>query len=242
MQQLKKLGENLWVHETTMPLVAGTRLRLRMTLVKLTDGALWIHSPTALSPELKTEVENLGAVTYIIGPSNSHNLWLQEWHEAYPKATLYVSAGIPKKSALKSYLILDEFYENIWHEDLKHAYLQGASLFNESVFLHLASKSLLVTDLIQNHSDHRPTGIPGFITRFVFEPLGFKGICIAPHLKWGFVIQDKEIFSSVIRKILHWNFDRIIVTHGDIIEKNALQVFTDLCTRFLRQEQTANEN
>lgn len=56
------------------------------------------------------------------------------------------------------------------------------------------------------------------------------------------MIKDKQIFSSVIRKILDWNFDRIIVTHGDIIEKNAQQVFTDLCTRFLRQVQTADEN
>ena len=183
MQQLKKLGENLWIHENTMPLIVGTRLRLRMTIVKLADGALWIHSPTALSPELKTAVEQLGPVTYIIGPSNGHNLWLQEWQEAYPKATLYVSAGIPKKLALKNYQILDEFHDNIWHEDLQHAYLQGASFFNESVFLHLASRSLLVTDLIQNHSDQRPAGIPGFITRFVFEPLGFKGFCIAPPLK-----------------------------------------------------------
>jgi len=233
MQQLEKLGENLWVHEDTMSLVANAQLRLRMCIVKLLNGGLWIHSPTALSPELKAEVETLGTVDFIIGPSNGHNLWLRDWHEAYPNAAVYVSAGIPKKVPLKSYQILDESYDNIWHADLAYLYLPGVPFFNESVFLHQTTKSLLVTDLIQNHSDPRPPGLPGFITRFVFKPLGFKGICVAPPLKLGFMIKDKKSFAAAIRKISDWEFERIIVTHGDIIEKNAKQVFLELCERFL---------
>lgn len=233
MRLLKKLAENLWIHEDTMSLVANTQLRLRMCIVKLLNGELWVHSPTILSPELRAEVDTLGMVNFIIGPSNGHNLWLQDWHEAYPNASLHVSAGIPKKVALKSYQILDESHENIWHADLVHLYLAGAPFFNESVFLHQTTKSLLVTDLLQNHSDPKPPGLPGFITRFVFEPLGFKGICVAPPLKLGFVIKDKKGFASAIRKISDWEFERIIVTHGDIIEKNAKQVFSQLCQRFL---------
>ncbi len=235
MQQLKKVGENLWVHEDTMSLVANTQLRLRMCIAKLADGGLWVHSPTALTPELKAEIATLGMVNFIIGPSNGHHLWIRDWLEVYPNASVHVSAGIPKKVALKNYQILDESHENIWHPDLAHIYLPGASMFSESVFLHKATRSMLVTDLIQNHSDPSPSGLPGFITRFVFEPLGFKGMCVAPPLKLSFIIKDKKGFASAIRKILDWDFERIIVTHGDMIEKNAKQVFSELCERFLNK-------
>ena len=233
MQALVKLGDNLWVHEDTMSFVASTQLRLRMTIVKLADGGLWIHSPTKLCTELQTEIEALGTVHCIVEASNGHTLWLLEWHQAYPKAKLYVSAGIPQKVSIKQYQVLNEKFDNIWHEDLAHTYLDGAAFFSESVFLHHASKSLIVTDLIQNHSDPRPSGIPGLFCRLVFEPLGFKGACVAPPLKWGFMIKNKSAYASAIRNIQNWDFENIIVTHGDIIEKGAKQVFAELCQRFL---------
>lgn len=233
MQPLITVGENLWVHEDTMTFIAGTQLRLRMTVAKLADGGLWVHSPTKLTVELKSNIDTLGPVDFIVGPSNGHNLWLLEWHSAYPKAELHVSAGIPKKIGLQKHQVLDENFDNCWSKDFAHIYLDGASFFNESVFLHLASKSLIVTDLIQNHSDPKPSGLPGLFTRLLFEPLGFKGICVAPPLKWGFMIKNKQSYAAAIRNIQDWDFERIIVTHGDIIEKNAKQTFSELCNRFL---------
>jgi hypothetical protein len=232
MQQLENRGKNLWLHEDTMPII-GTKLRLRMSIIKLTDGRLWVHSPTALSAELQAEVDQLGPVAFIIGPSNGHNLWLTEWQSAYPNAAMYVSAGITKKLSLQNPQLLDESTKNIWHTDLEHVYLSGATFFNESVFLHKATKSLLVTDIIQNHSDQKPAGIPGLVTRFIIEPLGFKGRCIAPPLKMRFIIKDKQAFKSALKKVSAWDFKRIIVTHGDVIEPDAKQIFSSLCARFL---------
>jgi len=166
---MKKIGENIWVHDDSMSL-AGTQLRLRMTIVKLANGGLWIHSPTALSPELMQETEGLGSVSFIVGASNGHNIWLREWQDAFPDAVLYVSGGIPKKLKLTNYQVLDESHENIWEVDLAREYMLGVPFFNESVFLHKKTKSLIITDLIQNYSDERPSGLPGFVTKYIFEP------------------------------------------------------------------------
>ena len=230
---MKKIGENIWVHDDSMSL-AGTQLRLRMTSVKLANGGLWIHSPTALSPELMQETEELGSVSFIVGASNGHNIWLREWQDAFPDAVLYVSGGIPKKLKLTNYQVLDESHENIWEVDLAREYMLGVPFFNESVFLHKKTKSLIITDLIQNYSDERPSGLPGFVTKYSFEPIGFKGMCVAPPLKIGFMIKDKPNFVLFIERILNWEFERIIVTHGDIIESNAKQVFANLCERFVK--------
>ena len=191
--------------------------------------------PTALSPELIAEINETGPVKFIVGASNGHNLWLKDWVNAFPDAALHVSGGIPKKLQLTGgYRLLDESFDNIWAQDLTHAYMPGVPFFNETVFLHKKSKSLIVTDLIQNHSGPRPPGMAGLISRYVFEPIGFKGICIGPPLKMGFMIKDKPGFALAIRQIQSWDFDRIIVTHGDIIDTDAKQVFTSLCERFLK--------
>lgn len=230
---MKDLGENIWVHEDAMSL-AGSKLRLRMTIVKLLSGNLWVHSPTALSSELKKEIEALGSVKFIVGPNNGHNIWLSEWQDAFPDAALFVTPGIPKKVEIKNYQIIDEGHENIWEADFEHARMPGVPFFEESVFLHKSTKSLIVADLIQNHSDKRPAGFAGFMTRFVFEPIGFKGMCVAPPLKMDFMHKDKANFCLFIKKIKTWDFDRIVVTHGDIIDADAKQVFASLCERFIR--------
>ena len=115
--------------------------------------------------------------------------------------------------------------------------MSGVPFFNESVFLHQKSKSLIVTDFIQNHSDERPSGLAGVVSKYIFEPIGFKGMCVAPPLKMGFMIKDKPKFIQSIKRIQNWDFDRIIVTHGDIIKSNAKQVFASLCGRFLKWDQ-----
>jgi hypothetical protein len=230
---MQRLGDGIWVHEDAMHL-GGTQLRLRMTVVLLAGGNLWVHSPTTLTEDLRREIDELGTVGIIVGPNNGHNMWLLDWHAAYPEAELFVSAGIPDRiRELQDYTVLDTSQENIWQQDLDTEYMHGARIFDEWVFLHRKTKSLILTDLIQNHSDERPTGWAGFMTRFILEPIGFKGICVAPPLRLGFVIRDKAAFAAFIEKIRTWDFDRIVVTHGDIIESDAKQVFSDLTQRFL---------
>ncbi|WP_076415590.1 DUF4336 domain-containing protein [Shewanella sp. UCD-KL12] len=228
---LTQLGEDIWAYEDSMPL-GGIQLRLRMTVVKLSCGGLWLHSPIKLTAELQSAIDNLGQVRFLVGPSNGHNIWLNEWKKAYPEAKMYVSAGIPKKIAISNYQLLDEHFDNIWSDDFERQYMPGVGFFNESVFYHKKSKSLLVTDLIQNHSDACPSGFAGVMTKCVFRPLGFKDLCIAPPLKMGFTIKDKPGFTQFIRNIKAWGFDKIVVTHGDVISHDAKAVFERLTQRF----------
>ena len=229
---MKKISDGIWVHEDSMRL-PGKTLRLRMTVLELSDGGLWVHSPTAHSPQLAQKILELGAIKYIVGASNSHNLWIPQWQTAYPDATLYVSSAIPKKLNLSDYKILDGSTENIWKDDLNYEFMAGVPFFDETVFLHRSSKSLIVTDLIQNYSGETAKGLSGLAIKCIYEPIGFKDLCLAPPLRMGFMVKEKEKFAKAIKAIQSWDFDKIIVTHGDIIETNAKQEFAKLCGRFL---------
>jgi hypothetical protein len=229
---MRQIHDDLWVHEDSMKL-GPTDLRLRVTIARLTSGDLWVHSPTALSAELKKAVDDLGPVAAIVAPNNAHNLWLQEWDNAYPDATCYVARGIPKKlPALGDYRFIDEEAAALWSDDLAVETMDGVPFFDESAFLHRPSKSLIVTDIVQNHRGQEPAGFAKVMTKLVLEPIGFKDICIAPPLKFKFMIKDRPAFLAFINALLGWDFERIIVTHGDIIEEDAQKTLARLFARF----------
>jgi hypothetical protein len=225
---MRKIDDGLWVHEDSMKL-----LTLRMTVVQLSNGGLWVHSPTALSVELKRQVDDIGRVVAVVAPNNVHNLWLEEWLSAYPDATAFVARGIPKKlPALRGHSFIDEQARLQWSEDLDVEVMTGVPMFDECLFLHRSSRSLIVTDLVHNYRGRENQGFAKLITKLVLEPIGFKDICIAPPLRFPFVVKDRSAMAALVKAIRAWDFDRIIVTHGDIIEDDAQQTFSRLCAPF----------
>jgi len=65
-----------------------------MTIVCFERGDLFIHSPTCLVSELKTEIEKMGAPRWIIGPNRIHYWWIPEWRNAFPNAKVYLAPRI----------------------------------------------------------------------------------------------------------------------------------------------------
>ena len=94
---LAPIGENIWMIDGP---VIGFRyfgitlpFPTRMTILRLDDGALWVHSPTELASALKSTVDALGPVRHLIAPNNIHYWWLGAWKRAYPDAATYAPPG-----------------------------------------------------------------------------------------------------------------------------------------------------
>jgi hypothetical protein len=229
---MRLLTEDVWVQEDAIKL-GPVELKLRMTVVRLGNGELWVHSPTAISDSLRQEVDQLGKVGVLVAASNGHNLFLLDWIAAYPDARVYCSAGVPKKlPALTEFSVLANSAGCPWPGDFQMQKLEGAPFFDESLFLHPASGSLIVTDFVQNYRNQTYTGLANVMSKLVLQPIGFKDICLAPPLRFKFMIKDRPAFVAGVEKVLSWQFERIIVTHGDIIEENAQATLARLCERF----------
>lgn len=232
---MRQLDENLWVHEDVEDPM------LRMTVVRLSDGNLWVHSPTPISVDVKSEIDALGAVSTIVAPNNHHHRSFLQWTQTFPDAQAVVARGIPEKlSELCDYQFIDDVVASgAWADDLDVAVMEGVSLFGECDFFHRSSRSLVVTDLVQNYSGTVPQVM---LYPVLFKPLGYKGIILAPPLRFDWIVEDREALDEFINQIKSWPFERIIVTHGDIIEANGRQVFTDICTqRFEEKGSRLNE-
>ena len=70
----------------------------RMTVIKLNDGKLWIHSPIAPNEELFTELDALGKVAYLISPNKIHYAYIADWKQRYPQALAWSSPGVEERA------------------------------------------------------------------------------------------------------------------------------------------------
>jgi hypothetical protein len=84
---MERVADGVWVADAPFSFF-GVRLGTRMTVVRLRDGGLFVHSPVPLTPALRAEVDALGSVRHIVAPNIAHHLYVGEWKEAYPDALL----------------------------------------------------------------------------------------------------------------------------------------------------------
>src|SRR3546814_21103813 len=72
---------------------AGFRMPFpkRMTIIRLADGGLWIHSPTTDDERVFAAVAALGPVRHLIAPNTIHYWWVPDWYRRFPDATVHRS-------------------------------------------------------------------------------------------------------------------------------------------------------
>jgi len=82
--------------------VAGVRLPLpfstRMTVVRLSNGDLFLHSPTRFERKLADALALLGPVRHLVSPNQFHYAHIGEWLEAFPEAVAWASPGVRQRS------------------------------------------------------------------------------------------------------------------------------------------------
>ena len=231
-RSMRRIGDQIWVHEHS---VFGIDDGLRMTILQLDEG-LWVHAPTPLTAAVREAIDALGPVRHLIAPNNHHHKSLQAWHDAYPTAQLHVSPAIPRKQpwlAHTQYELLAATPVSAWESALQSQVIAGTPFFSETVFLHAASRSLIVTDLVQNQSASERQTLGLRATRALFAALGFRGVCTAPPLALPWVRKDAAAFRASLERILTWRFERIVVCHGAIVERDGHEIFRRLCARWL---------
>lgn len=92
---------------------------------------------------------------------------------------------------------------------------------NECVFLHKASRTLIVADLCFNHVHGKGLGYS-----IIFGLFGtYKRFAVSKfYLK---MVKNKDLFEQSVAKVMSLDFDRIIVPHGEDILENAHSRLTD---------------
>jgi hypothetical protein len=209
---LRRLHENLWTLDLPLRMPGGIQLGTRTTIVRLADGSLFLHCPGPIEEDDFQEIAKLGSVRHIVAANLFHHLYVKQAVDRYDGATLYAPPNFEQKLPDLDYQTLTDDAPAAWKGELEQVAIAGAPSLNEIVFVHEASRSLLLTDLCFNmqHSDSR-------ITRVTLRLMGAYRRFGPSRLARSFM-KDKAAVRTGVERILELDFERIIVTHGDIVE------------------------
>mmetsp|Transcript_22257 Transcript_22257/g.31820 ORF Transcript_22257/g.31820 Transcript_22257/m.31820 type:complete len:561 (+) Transcript_22257:193-1875(+) len=237
----------------------------RMTVIKQQNGGLIVHSPIGIDPPLIRSLDELGEVRHVISPNYEHVKYAYQWAEQYPNANMWGCPGLMEREADVRWTgevpfgarppgfqgdnqsSADE-HEQMWdwgefqplHIDTEVNPFTGKSFFNEVIFYHTASKTLLMTDLFWNYpskdgvtngqisvndkEDFGPWELAPSVGKIPFGSTAWKfGMdkIFYPFYMNLMVKNDKrQIFNEIARFITcgdNWEVETIIPAHGDII-------------------------
>lgn len=204
---LTPFADDVWT-DTRKAKFWGVECGSRMTIVRLADGGLFVHSPVALDAETRQAVDALGEVRAIVAPSIFHHLHVGAWMAAYPKALVAACPGLEwKRTDLAFSCVLGDVAHELWGKDLEQIYF-SARRENEVVFYHHRSRTFICADSLLNLSTHTsPT------TRFVARVMGNHAPGVG-HLE-RVMIRDRKLARRQMDRILEWEIDGAILAHGE---------------------------
>ncbi|GMY13624.1 hypothetical protein FCV25MIE_08863 [Fagus crenata] len=150
----------IWLFKQEQALgFSSVSTNIRMTVIKLKSGGLWVHAPIAPTEECIQLVKELGApVEYIVLPTFAyeHKIFVGPFSRKFPRAQIWVAPrqwswplnlpleflGIFRAKALK-----DDPLSTPWADEIEHKILSSPEVVNVA-FYHKRSRTLLVTDAV----------------------------------------------------------------------------------------------
>lgn len=227
------IPDTIWLKEYPIR-YAGTSFNARMTVVRLSNGNLLLHSPCRIDDATKATIDRLGEVEYIVAPGTYHYLYIESAQIAFPNSRTWICPGIERKQPdLQFDWILGDRPSDKWADDFDQVLIRGNRIIWEVAFFHKTTRTLLLVDSIENFTD-ATKGVSWTLKlwwKLVFRM--WNNPKPAPEYQLGW--QDKAAAAESFQRILNWDFDRIIIAHGDLIEASAkavaLQAWHNLVTQ-----------
>lgn len=232
----------------------------RSTIIELPSSSqLWVHSPVGLDGPMQAAVEKLGQVQHIVSPNYEHVKFAPVWHQAYPDARCWACPGLAERLPDIQFAgEIPEHYRPVswtagersasdvafdaspqtWdtsviealHLDIEANPFTGKPFFNEVIYYHVPSKTLMMTDLFWNYpsADGVPNSQYGHDDSWELAPV-VEVPWKSSLWKFGmdrvyypffnnFMIQDREAYKQICHHILNvWDVETVIPAHGDIL-------------------------
>jgi len=214
-------ANQIWLRAYPVRL-AGTRFGARMTAIRLSSGQVMLHSPCDITEAMAEEIRAIGSVAHLVAPGNFHTAHLARAQAAFPQARTWICPGIERRRpGLKYDGILGDVAPADWAGEIDQVLIQGTRLMREVAMFHRASRTLILVDLIENFTDTTPH--TGWSLKIWFKLLGmWNRPRPAPEYRIGW--SDRQAAAQSLRRILAWDFQRIVLAHGDLIDRSAHQV------------------
>jgi hypothetical protein len=182
-----------------------------------------LHSPCRITAPIAEEISALGPVAHIVAPGNFHHMYTATAQAAFPGAKTWICPGIEsKRPGLKYDALLSDVAPAEWAGEIDQVLVRGTRIMSEVAMFHRASRTLILVDLIENFNDATPEtgGALKFWFKYVFRM--WNNPRPAPEYRMGW--SDRQAAAESLRRILAWEFRQIVLSHGDLIDRDARAV------------------
>jgi hypothetical protein len=216
---LEQFGEELWLARARLSFLGVPAGRV-MTVARLGDGALWVHSAAPLDDELRRALKDLGDVRWVVAPNKLHGyVSMAEYRTAFPHARLVGGPGLAeRRPKLGLDATLGETIDPEWSPALEQTTLRGHRWVTEVLFHHRPSRTLITGDACWNIAPGDPLRVRLWAGRR-------QGVGPARPFRLGF--GDKAAARESVREVLAWEPERLVCGHGEPVAAGAREVFAD---------------
>lgn len=189
-----------------------------MGVARLGGEDLFVHSPAPLTDELRRALDALGSVRFVVPASHLHgHLFMEQYRDAYPKAELFAAPGLRRKRRdLDFAATLGDAPDPRWTGQIDQAAFRGHRLLTEILFLHRQSRTLFVGDAVWNVTPSMSFGARLWA--------GWRE-GVRPTPLFRLAVRDRTAARASVERVLEWNFDRILVGHGENVELEGREAF-----------------
>ena len=115
--------------------VGGIRLPLpfttRMTVVRLSNGDLFLHSPIKFDERLAMELQGVGRVRHLVSPNQFHYAHIGEWARAFPETITWASPRVRRRARARNVDVdftrdLNAIAPEEWRSEIDQVFFPGA--------------------------------------------------------------------------------------------------------------------
>lgn len=216
----KLVAEGVWIVDSGPINAMGLTLPVRMTIVRLGNGDLLLHSPTQFSPQLAQAVEKLGRVRHLVAPNVAHWTFITDWQRAHPDAKTWAVPGLRDRAQVRASAVridaeLSDTAPAEWAGMLDQGIVEAGAGFNEAWFLHRPTRTLVLVDLIENLEPEKLRPVARVLMRAAAATRGTTARYLRVPIRLGGA-QTEE----AIRAIVALEPERVIFAHGRPFDKN----------------------
>lgn len=219
----KPFAEGVWIADGPHIPLARVPVPVRMTIVRLADGGLWLHSPIDARASLVEAVRALGPIRHLVAPNQVHLSWMPPWHKAAPEAKCWGAPGVASRARRKGLDVpweppLGDEAPLDWAGEIDQMIVEGSPVHREAAFLHRPSRTLILTDIIENLE---PRTLPFWLRPFARLAGATHPDGRAPlHLRAAFT--DRKALRGSVERMIAWDPERIVVAHGRPFESDGV--------------------
>jgi hypothetical protein len=189
----------------------------RVTLLRLGDGRLVIHSSAPFTSEDVEAIRRFGEPSWLIDSTLMHDTYAKEARAAFPDIPYLAPGGFAKATGVPIQPLLPP--PSDWSDQIEVLKIEGLRRINEHAFFHRASRTLVLADVLF-HFSANSRGWPRFFAQRIMRLPRLLGISAFFRM----MICDRKAFALSMKKMLEWDFGQIVVGHGEPIQNDAKSI------------------